>query len=346
MFFKRYLVSSACVLALTSGAVAAHGQDSVEQFYAGKTIDMIIGYAPGGGYDQYARLVARFLPEFIPGNPEIIARNMPGGGTRTAASYIYNVAPQDGTILGTFDQGLPLEQVLGITPIDGVDTAGFGYVGSPVTSNNVTVTWHESGIESIEQATAGPMTMGSTGSGGAQLYPMVMNARLNTQFEIIAGYPGGNDINLAMENGEVDGRGSNAWASYKAATPHFVNNDLINVLVQIGLEAEPDLPEVPLLIDLATNPSDEALFRLLSGPVALGRPIMTTPNVPEERLAALRAAFDAMVQDPKFLAAAAAENLDIINPKSGEQLQQIVQEIVSAEPATVQALFEIATAAQ
>lgn len=343
---SRKTLSLTVLSAMLVGTLAfSPAQANEENFYEGKTIDMIIGYSPGGGYDQYARLVARFLPKHIPGNPEIIARNMPGGGTRTAASFIYNVAPKDGTVLGTFDQGLPLEQVMGISPIEGVNTAEFGYIGSPVTSNNVTVAWHTTGVTSIDQAKDRVLTMGSTGSGGAQLYPMVMNDRLGTQFEVIAGYPGGNDINHAMEMGEVDGRGSNAWASYKAAHPHFVNDKLINVLVQIGLEREPDLPDTPLLIELAENEADEALFRLLSGPVAVGRPIMTTPGVPEERLQILRDAFEAMVQDPEFIAAAATENLDL-NPTNGEDLQQIVQDIVDAAPETVQALVEITLASQ
>lgn len=341
MRFRKSLSVALCavVVGAFGAGAAAYGQESVEDFYRGRTIDLIIGYSPGGGYDHYARLVARFLPRFIPGNPNIVPRNMPGGGTRTAAAFIFNVAPKDGTVLGTFDQGLPLEQVMGDTTIQ-INTAEFNWIGTPATANNVLVTWHTTGITDIEQAKETRLSLGSTGSGGAVLYPLVLNDRLGTQFDIIAGYPGGTDINFAMEGGEVDGRGSNSWASYKLTNPDWVQNDLINVLVQFGLEREPDLPDVPLLIDLAENDEDRALFHLLSAPVAVGRPIVTTPGVPQDRLDALRDAFAAMVQDPEFLATAEAENLEI-SPLLGEELQEVVEGIVNADPAIVQQLVEI-----
>lgn len=303
-------------------------QESVEEFYSGKTIDMIIGYSPGGGYDQYARLVARHLGNYIPGNPEIVPRNMPGASSRLAAGFIFNVAPQDGTILGTADQSLAVAQAMGDPALD-LDASQFGYIGSPAMENNVLITWHESGVETVEDAKATAIPIGATGGSTSSQYPTIMNELLGTQFEIITGYPGGNDINFAMESGEVDGRGSVNWASVKPLG--WLERGLINVLVQIGLKPEADLPDVPLLYELAESEEDEQLLRLLSAPTAIGRPIFTTPNVPEERLQALRDAFDAMVADPAFIEAAAQENLSVI-PVSGLELEETVDEILATPP--------------
>jgi len=341
MNFTRSFSLLACsaLVGVMSLATPANAQETVEQFYAGKTLDYIIGYSPGGAYDQYARLVARFLPRFIPGNPEIVVRNMPGGGSRAAVNYLYNVAPKDGTVLATADQGLALYQAMGDETL-GFNVAELNFIGNPIANNNVVVTWHESGVETIEDARTTPITVGSTGSSTSLQYPTVMNNVLGTKFEIIVGYQGGNDINFAMETGEVDARGSNSWASYKATTPQWIKNDLINVLVQIGLEREPDLADVPLLVDFAENDADRAMLQLLSTPPAIGRPIFTTPEVPQDRIDALRAAFDAMVQDSDFLAEATKEGLDIA-PVSGARLQEIVEEIIATPPEVGQRLEEV-----
>ena len=194
---------------------SAASQQSVEDFYRGKKIDLIIGYSPGGTYDLYARLVARYLGNYIPGKPLIVPRNMPGAGSRTAATWVYNVAPKDGTVLATADQSLSLQQAAGDKRIN-FDTTKFIYIGNPNVENNTTATWHTSGIKTIDDAKSREVTMGATGGSTSSQYPKAMNALLGTSFKIILGYPGGNDINLAMERGEVEGRGSNSWASWKA----------------------------------------------------------------------------------------------------------------------------------
>lgn len=330
-FSKLSRASTSMGFALSLSVVAespAFAQDTVEEFYRGKTIDLIIGYSPGGGYDQYARLVARYLPKYIPSNPSIVPRNMPGASSRLAAGYVYNVAPQDGTILATADQSLSVAQAMGDKSLQ-LDAGQFGYVGSPSMENNVLITWHDSGIETVEDAKAVAAPIGATGGSTSSQYPTIMNELLGTKFEIITGYPGGNNINFAMESGEVAGRGSVNWASLKPLG--WYENGLINVLVQIGLQREPDLPNISLLFELAENEDDQNLLRLLSAPIAVGRPIFTTPNVPQERLDALREAFDAMVADPEFIEAATAEGLGV-QPTSGVELQQIVNDIISTPP--------------
>jgi tripartite-type tricarboxylate transporter receptor subunit TctC len=320
---KTLLTAVLCGLTFLPPAWA----QSVEDFYRGKKIDLIIGYSSGGTYDLYARLVARHLGNYIPGRPTIVARNMPGAASRTAAAYVYNIAPKDGTVLATADQSLSVQQAMGDKKMN-FDTTRFIYIGNPNAENNTTVTWHTSGVKTIDDAKRKEITIGATGSGTSVHYPKAMNALLGTKFKIIAGYPGGNDINLAMERGEVDGRGSNSWLSWKATRPNWLAEKKINILVQIGLHKAPDLPDVPLLTDLAVDEEDRAVLKLLSASAAVGRPIFTTPDVPVERVNALRDAFNRMINDPVFLEQAKKEHFEI-EPVSGEDLQKIVADIVA-----------------
>ncbi len=319
-------------LSLTIAALSlcapAQAQQSIESFYKGKTIDFYIGFTPGGGYDFYARLLSRFMGEHIPGKPAIVAKNMAGGGSRTAASYMYSVAPKDGTAIATVDQSTPVQQAVG-DPTIKFDTAKFNFIGNPVVDNNVVVTWHMSGVKTIEDATKKEYAIGATGYNTSFQYPQAMNIIAGTKFKIILGYPGANEINLAMENGELAGRGSNSWASYKGTKPDWVRDKKINILVQIGLKKANDLPDVPLLMDLAKNDEDRAALKLLSAPPDIGRPVFAPPGLQPERVKALRDAFDATMKDAAFLEQAKREGLDI-DPISGEQLQKVVNDILSA----------------
>jgi tripartite-type tricarboxylate transporter receptor subunit TctC len=334
-----YLKAPALTALLALAATPLAAQPAVESFYKGKTIDFIIGYSPGGGYDAYARLVARHMGQYVPGTPNMIARNMPGGGSRVAAAYVAKIAPKDGTVLATADQSLSLQQAIGDKAIT-FDTQKFIYIGNPSQENNTTVTWYTSGIKTIEDATKQEVPMGATGGSTSSQFPRAMNSLLGTKFKIILGYPGGNDINLAMEKGEVAGRGSNSWAAWKATRPDWLEQKKINILVQIGLEKAPDLPNVPLLIDLAKNEEDRGILKLLSASTTIGRPIFTTPGVPEDRVKALRAAFDKLLVDPSFLAEARKENFDI-TAVSGESLQKIVAEIVATPKPVADRLQQI-----
>jgi tripartite-type tricarboxylate transporter receptor subunit TctC len=317
----------------------AASQQAIEDFYRGKQMEMVIGYSPGGTYDLYARLVARFLGNYIPGKPTIVPRNMPGAGSRAATKWVYSLAPKDGTVLATSDQSLSVEQAMGDKQLD-IDTTKLVYIGNPNADNNTTATWYTSGIKTIDDAKKKQVVMGATGGSTSSQYPKAMNALLGTKFKIVIGYPGGNDINLAMEKGEVDGRGSNAWGSWKATRPDWLRDKKINILVQIGLSKAPDLPDVPLLMDLAANDQDRALLKLLSASSTIGRPVFTAPGVPAERVKALRDAFDTMVKDPVFLAEAEREHFDI-NPVSGAEMQKIVGEIVATPKPIADRLLQI-----
>lgn len=309
-----------------AGPVAARAA-SIAQFYKGKTIALYIGFSPGGGYDAYARLVARFMSAHIPGKPAIVARNMVGGGSRIAANFLYNAAPKDGTALGTFDQAIAIQQAVR-DPTVKFDCNSFNWIGNPVADNNVLTTWYTTGVKTIADAKKKSVAIGATGFNTSSQYPEAMNHVLGTKFKVILGYPGANEINLAMEKGEVGGRGSNSWASWKATRPEWIKDHKLNVLVQIGLKKAADLPNAPLLMDLATKPIDKAALKVLSGPPTIGRPIVAPPGVPADRIKALRAAFDATMTDPAFIAEAKKEHLDLA-PISGEELQKIVGEIVA-----------------
>ncbi len=328
----------ALALAGCCAAASASAQPAAD-FYKGKSMSFVIGYSAGGGYDTYARHVARHMGKHIPGSPQIVPRNMPGGGGRVAAAYLYNVAPKDGTVLCTADQSLPLQQAMGDTSIK-FDNSQFTWIGNPNASNNVTAIWHTAGIKTFDDARKKEIAIGATGNNTSAQYPIVMNAVLGTKFKVIMGYPGGNDINLAMERGEVAGRGSNNWVSWKATRPNWLAENKIDIIVQIGLKREPDLPNVPMLTDLATNDEDRVLLALLSAPVAIGRPVFSTPGLPADRLAALRAAFDATMKDEEFLAEAKKIDLDII-PVSGAELEKVVREVIAAPKPVAERLAKI-----
>lgn len=312
---------------------------AADDFYKGKTIDLVIGYSPGATYDLYARLVSRHMGNHIPGNPRIVPRNLAGAGSRVAVNYLYNVAAQDGTALATADQSLAVEQAMGDKQLT-VDVNKLQWIGNPVVSNNTSVTWHTSQVRSVDDARAREVTMGATGSSTSSQYPRLMNALLGTKFKVILGYPGANDINLAMERGEVAGKGSDSWAAWKATRPDWLRDKKINILVQIGLTKNPEMGDTPLLMDLAKNDEDRQVMKLLSTSVVIGRPIFAGPGVPAERVTILRRAFDATVRDAEFIREAREAKMDL-DPVSGEELQKLVGEIVSTPKKIADRLTDI-----
>jgi tripartite-type tricarboxylate transporter receptor subunit TctC len=323
-----------CLAVLLGGAGPALG-DAISDLYKGERITLIVGYGTGGGYDQYARVLARFYGDHIPGNPVIVPQNMPGAGSRKAANWLYNVAPRDGTALATLGQNTPTDQALGAEGIQ-FDVRRFNWIGNMIVVNNTLATWHTSGVRTIEDARAKSIPVGASGAASPSvLYPQASNNLLGTRFKIISGYPGGGDINIAMERGEVMGRGSNSWASWKSTRPDWLRDRLINIVFQVGPRREADLPEVPLWTELAEG-EERRVLEVLSGDVAVGRPIVAPPGVADDRVRALRAAFDATMKDSRFRAEAARQRMDI-NPLGGEELQRTVGRIVDV-PARVVAM--------
>ncbi len=304
--------------------------DPVADFYKGKQIRVIVRTTPGGDYDQYSRLLARFMGKHIPGNPQLIAVNMPGGGGITAANYMAQVAPRDGTVIGIVSQGLAVDQALGMSPQLKADLREFNWIANVVYSNQLLVVWHTSPTRTIEDAKQRVTTIGTTGAGSSSVqYPAFYNNVLGTKFKIVFGYPGGQHIDLAMERGEVEGRGTNPYSGWMASKPTWIPQKLIIPLIQAGVEKEPALPDVPLIVDQPVKPEDKPLLAFMAQGSTVGRPLATTPGVPAERVAALRAAFAATVKDPEFLTAAAQENMEI-RPMTGDKLQDIIVGLLSA----------------
>ena len=317
-----------CV-ALTVAALGQAVPASAEDFYASKTISMSTHTGPGGGYDTYLRLLARHLPRHIPGRPSTVVVNMPGAGGLLAFNHAGRVAPQDGTFLTLVSQGLLVHEATG-QPGMLVSLRDFSWIGNLSQSNIVTVTWHATGIASINDAKVRDVTVGSTGVGSISVQiPNLLNALFGTRFKIIYGYKGGAEMNLAMARGELHGRGANTWASYKASSPADVRERRLNVLAQIGLRKDPDLLHAPLLTDMvAGDPVHEPIARFMSLSLTVTRPLAAPPGVPEERVRILRRAFDATMKDPAFLADAERVGSEI-DPMGGREVEQAVAQIMA-----------------
>jgi tripartite-type tricarboxylate transporter receptor subunit TctC len=321
------------IAALVASATPVHAQD-VAGFYRGKQITLVVGYGAGGGYDLYARMLGRFIGAHIPGNPIIVPQNMPGAGSRSAANWLYKVAPQDGTVIACLGQATPTDQALSQPGVQ-FDAGKFNWIGNLSLVNNFLFVSGASGVSTFAQAKSKQLAIGATGaSSPSVLYPQVSNNLLGSKFKIIAGYPGGGDVNIAVERREIDGRGSDSWASMKATHPDWLRDHTINILFQVGPRREPDLTDVPLWTELAENDDQRQVLELLSGDVSVGRPILTAPNVPADRVKALRQAFADALRDPQFIEAAKQANMEM-NPMQGEELQQVVEKIVSSPPRTL-----------
>jgi tripartite-type tricarboxylate transporter receptor subunit TctC len=332
------LVRAAAILALCPISLA-HAQSPAD-FYKGKTIDLYIGYSAGGGYDVYARALARHMTRFVPGNPTIVPKNMPGAGSLVLANWLYNVAARDGTAFGTIGRGTAFDPLLGSTKAQ-FDAAKFNWIGSMNDEVSVCVAWHTTGITSLEQVMEKELTVGGTGpAADTDQFPKVLNATIHTKFKIIAGYPGGNDIDLAMERGEVMGRCGWSWSSVIATHKQWFDERKINVLVQLSLSKHGDLPNVPLVMDFAKTDEERQIFKLVFARQPMGRPFLAPPGIPADRTAALRKAFMDTMKDPGFLAEAEKMKLEI-NPVSGEAVQQIVQEVYQTPKAIAAAAADM-----
>lgn len=323
-----------CHLAAGAGAAAAvHGAsivraDAVADFYKGKTITIIVS-SGGGTYDTVARTIAQVMPSHIPGEPTMIVKQMPGAGHVLATNFMFNQAPKDGTHIATVGNSIPLHQILDGKGVR-YDAAKFNWLGTTGISNLMTVAWAESGVKSIDDVMKKEVIAGSTGAGsGTMLYPTVTNNVLGTKFKVISGYKRANEIDVAMERGEVHVRSGFSYGSLLNNHPDWVKDKKVVFLFQVGGEREEDLPDVPLMTDLAKNDEQRQILKLISSTVALGRPYLTTPDLPADRLAALRSAFMATMKDKRFLAEAKKLKFDL-KPLGAEAVTKIVNETVNA----------------
>jgi tripartite-type tricarboxylate transporter receptor subunit TctC len=326
--------SLVCVLALS--ATAALAQTPAE-FYSRNPVRLIISADPGGSYDGVGRLMARHLGQHIPGNPRVVPENMLGASGRVAANYVYHSGPKDGSVIAVVQQSIPMGQALGEGGTQ-YDAARFNWIGSPVRLDETLVVWHTTGVRSIEDAKKKEVIIGATSPTGMNyVYPKLANELLGTKFKIVSGYPGGTPIVLALERGEVEGRGSNPWSEWKASKPEWVRDGKIVPLMQMSLFKHPDLPDVPLMIDLAPNETVRTVFELISITGEIGRPFVTAPGVPADRVAALRQAFDETMKDPEFLADAEKVQIEI-NPIAWQEMSDLVRRALSASKGAIDLL--------
>lgn len=332
---KAMLCAAACwgVVASISPAAA---QSEIEKFYAGKTITIYSGFNAGeGAYNMYGRFLSRFLGSAIPGNPTVIMTNMPGAGSRTAGGYVANVAAQDGLQIALVDQALPFQQVLGEKLQ--FDTQKVNWIGNMTQSPNLLKSWTASGFTTFDSLKAREAILGGSGSGSSQ-QAKLMNAVLGTKIKIINGYPS-NEIDLALQRGEIQVRTA-SWAATKATNQEWMRDKLITILVQFGTKGTPELPGIPLLMDLATNEDDRTLLKLGTVVATLGKPLFVGPGVSTERVKALRSAFMKSLTEASTIEEAKRINMEL-SPMPGEEVHAIIADMNAAPQALRNKLAEI-----
>jgi tripartite-type tricarboxylate transporter receptor subunit TctC len=325
------LTARICALLLALASLASARADSVSDFYKGRNVDVYVGYSTGGGYDIYARMLARHMGRFIPGNPTLVPKNMEGAGSLRLANWLANAGPRDGSVFGTIGRGTSFDPILG-QPGAQFTAGDFSWLGSMNQEVSICAAWHDAGIKSFEDLRTKELLVGAVSNNDdTGQFARVINTVLGTKLKIVAGYPGGNDVVLAMERGEVKGRCGWSWSSVLTAHMAWWKEHKIVILVQLALAKHPDLPDVPLVTDLAKNEAQRQMLRMIFARQVMGRPFLAPPGVPAERVAALRKAFMDTMNDKDFLADAAKAKLEI-NPVDGEKVQALVKEIYATPP--------------
>jgi tripartite-type tricarboxylate transporter receptor subunit TctC len=319
---------------------------SAENFYKGKSVRVVIGFSAGGGYDTYTRAVLPHMTRHMAGKPGFMPQNMPGAGSRKAANWLFNVAPKDGSVIGVVGLTTALDQALKKKGVK-FDVAKFHWIGNPIKDTGITYTWAASGLHTIEDVRKkGGLICGGTGATSfTVLSPLVLNSLLGLEGRVISGYRGGKGLHLALERGEINCRGAHGWSSMKATGGQWLKEHKVSVLVQWGIEADPEISNwqgrpVPNIVDLGKTDLDRRALRLMASSNAMGRPMIAPPGLPADRVKALRAAFAATMKDPAFLAEAKKRKMDIA-PLMGEQLQEIAVETASAPATVIDRLHEL-----
>lgn len=317
--------------------------DAVADFYKDRQMTIVCGYSAGGTYDRTARLLAKHLGKHLPGNPSLIVKNMPGTGSIKAILHLYNVAPKDGSTLGVVARSYPIEPAFEPEKAK-YDPSRFIPLGSTSTEVSVAVTWHESPVKSFKDLMARETTFGATGfRDDTGRFPLLARNLTGAKIKVVTGYPGGNEVTMAMERGEVEGRFAWSWGSVKSRSRPWLDGRKINIIAQMGLAKARDLPNVPLLLDYATTPQDRAALELLFAPQAVAWPLIAPPDVPADRVAALRKAFDATMTDAEFVAEATKQRIDV-DPVSGAEMEAIVKRIVTFDKSVIDRAKALTTA--
>jgi tripartite-type tricarboxylate transporter receptor subunit TctC len=326
---RRLDTISVLILAAMMASPAA--AQPAADFYRSKTLTLIVGYSVGGGYDTYARVLARHMARHLPGNPSIIVQNMPGAGSLRAANYLYAVAPKDGSVFGIFSRGMAMEPLIGSSATQ-YDSRKFTWLGSATNEVSVCAIWHTSAVKNWGDMLAKPFTVGGEGSGSD---PDIFSAMLRNAFGVkvktVSGYPGSNEVALAMERGEVDGRCGWSWSSMKATRADWLAGKKVNVVVQLSLNKSPELTHVPIVTEFATTERQRQILQLILSRQVMGRPFAAPPGVPDDRKQALRAAFDATMADAEFRADVTSRGLEV-NPVSGIEVDRLMAQLYDTTP--------------
>jgi tripartite-type tricarboxylate transporter receptor subunit TctC len=328
------IASAATTAALLLGAAAR--ADETADFYQGKSVTLYLGYPPGGAYDIYARLIGRHMSRHMAGHPQFVVRHKPGAASLNLVNELYNVLPRDGSVIGMFARSIALNRLLGREGTN-YDPVALNWIGSANNEVSICGVWHGTGVRSTADFLARPLVFAANAPGAeSDVYPSVLNSLIGTRFKVVAGYPGVNDLTLALERGEADARCGWSWGSVKAAKPDWIRDKKIYIAVQFATAKHPELPEVPLATELARNAGARAALELILTQQAMGRPLAAPPQVPPARVAALRRAFEHTLKDPEFLAEAERLALEI-DLVTGETLQAMVERMFASPPEVVEA---------
>jgi tripartite-type tricarboxylate transporter receptor subunit TctC len=335
--------SEVLALAIVAAALVApaHAAESSTSFYAGKTLRILVGFGPGGGYDLYARALGRYLGQHVPGNPTVVVQNMVGAGSLKVVNFLFNAAPRDGTAIATFARGIVFEPLIGHPDGAAFDAPKFNWIGSISNEVSVCAIRSSRGVDSWEDMKTKPTLIGASGAGAdSDVFPTVLRKLFGLPMRIVTGYPDGANLNLAMERGEIDGRCGWSWNSIVSRERDLLANQRIRITLQIALAKHEDLPDVPLIMDLVTDPRRTAALKLIVSRQSFARPFAAPPDLPAERVETLRAAFDATMHDPAFLAE--MRNLVLeVRPIGGAEVQKLVRDIYASPPDVVQLAREI-----
>ena len=327
--------------AVTAVAIAAPAlAQAPAELYKGQIVTIYVGLSPGGGYDLNARLLAKYLGRYLPGQPQVIVRNMPGGGGLVMTNYVANVPPKDGLHIGAPQRGIPFEPLLGDASNAKYDPVKLNWIGSVNADTSVAVATRRSGVKTWQDLRIRELIVAGTGVGTESVVvPYVLRNILGLKLKVIAGYPGGSEMNLAMQRGEVDGRGAFSWTSLKPHRKDWVESGELSILYQQALRKHPDIPDVPLVIDLAENDDQRTLLELQFTAFELGRPYFVAEGVGADRVTALRRAFDQAMTDKELLADAERQQQEI-NPATGAEMQRILARVYATPKALVARLAE------
>ena len=338
---KKRLVGAALAL-FCAGSVQVHVEaQSTDDFYKGKTIRLLVGYGPGTGYDLYARLLANHMSQHIPGNPVIVAENMPGAAGLSMMNYLYNVAARDGTVLGMPSRSLFSEPLFGNT-LAKYDAKQFAWLGSMGRDTALCFTWHTSGINTLDDAKTRKVLVGSTGpTAGSTIDPNLLNALFGTQFAPLIGYPDSGAIGIAMENGELQGYCGFTLAATKSARPDWLTEKKVNIIAQLTLKPAAELKGVPLVMDYAEDAMTRQALTVAFADQDVARPLAGPPGIPPDRVKTLQKAFVETMADPKLVSEARQLSIDIDDPADGDAVAEIVRKIYATPPDVVQLVSKI-----